>query len=135
MRRPVFALTLALLALLFSLASCHPRDSAGHAAVYTLRGEVVKLPAGDNLLTLHHEAIDGFCDQDGRVAGMDSMTMPFPLARDVPLAGLGVGDRVAVTLRVDWTADPGVQITALTRLPAAAPPLVFRAARPAGKAS
>ena len=132
MRRSSFPLARVLLGLALALAACRSESPA--AAVYRLRGEVARLPAGDNLLTLHHEAIDDFRDRDGRVVGMDSMTMPFPLGKDVPLAGVAVGDRVEITLRVDWTADPGVAITTLTKLPAAAPPLVFRPARPPAKA-
>lgn len=102
------------------------------ARVYTLRGQVIELPDPANPatgLTLNHEAIDGFVDRSGETVGMDPMSMPFPIARDLSLDGIQVGDVVEVKLAVDWEADREVEITEVRELPAGTK-LVFRAADP-----
>ncbi len=102
------------------------------ARVYTLRGQVIELPDPANPatgLTLNHEAIDGYVDRSGEMVGMDPMSMPFPIARGLPLEGIQVGDVVEVTLVVDWDGDPEVAITEVRELPAGTK-LVFRAADP-----
>ena len=109
------------------MAACGP--GAGPSPpprTYTVRGEVVELPAvpgGD--LVLHHEAIDSLQGVDGRVWGMDAMVMPFSVGAGVSLDGLQVGDKVAITLRVDWLGDRPHVITGLQRLPPETE-LVFR---------
>ena len=60
---------------------------------------------------------------------MDSMAMPFPVAKGVPLEGLAANDKVEITLHVDWEADSPVEITRLRKLPPDTK-LVFREARP-----
>jgi Cu/Ag efflux protein CusF len=70
---------------------------------YTIRAEVVRLPerpGGD--VVLRHEAVDDFTDMDGAVVGMDSMTMPFPVARGAWPEGVKVGDKLEALLVVDW---------------------------------
>ena len=108
--------------------------AAEGARSYTVRAEVVELPgaANGNLFVLHHEAIDGFVTRDGKAEGMDSMTMPFLVAKNVPLTEIRPGDKVEVLLHVDWQADRAVEITGLRKL---SPDLHldFRAARPPGK--
>ncbi len=125
-------------ALLLALAACAPQRAApsagGDARIYEVRGEVVRLPDPAEPmsdLALRHEAIDRFVGMDGEVVGMDSMTMPFPVAPDVPLAGIAVGDKVRFTLRVDWDEEPFYQITRLEKLPAETQ-LHFGPAAPAG---
>jgi hypothetical protein len=94
-----------------------------------VRGEVVELPAaGGSDLVVHHEAIDDLVGVDGTVWGMDAMVMPFALDAGVDLEGVGVGDKVELTLQMDWLADQPHRILALRRLPPETQ-LVFRRAR------
>jgi len=125
-----WSLVLICLAALLAAGCGRPRGQS-----YTVRAEVVELPndANGHLFVLHHEAVDGFVTRDGKVEGMDSMTMPFLVARNVPLSEIRAGDKVEVLLHVDWqAAERAVEITGLRKL---SPDmhLDFRAARPPGK--
>lgn len=103
----------------------------GSGREHTLRGEVKQVPVpGNSELFLHHEAIDDWTGRDGKVMGMDSMTMGFAVADGVSLGGIQPGDKVEATLRVDWEARMPVEITALRELPPDTE-LVFREASPA----
>jgi Copper binding periplasmic protein CusF len=127
--RPAVVASCALLAVLpIATASCR-QHAGGH--LYAGRGRVAQLPGpqGSRLLYLQHEPIDDFRDRQGKIVGMDSMTMPFPLADGVSLAGVRAGDPVAFELRVDWTAETEVEITSLRKLPAGTR-LVFGQAHP-----
>jgi hypothetical protein len=107
------------LAALVLIASC-TRPSQGRD--YAVRGLVQQIPtAGDPAsgFVLRHEAIDGFVGRDGEASGMESMTMPFALARGVALDSVAVGDPVEIRLHVDWSADLPVSVTAIRELPAA----------------
>ncbi|HSS48636.1 MAG TPA: copper-binding protein [Thermoanaerobaculia bacterium] len=129
MRRALkFDVALALI-LLLPAAGCGARGRN-----YTMRALVVQAPdaanpAGAGSLYLYHEPIDDWVGRDGKRDGMDTMAMPFPVARSVPLAGVAANDKVEVTLHVDWTADRPIEITRLRKLPADTR-LVFRSARP-----
>lgn len=106
----------------------------GEVARYESRGVVVAVPdPGDELtnLRIRHEAIDDFRSIDGEVVGMDSMTMPFPLAEGVTLAGIEVGDPVAFTLEVEWDGDLPYRISRIEELPAGTE-LEWRDASPPG---
>lgn len=97
---------------------------------HTFRAEVTQVPRpGNSELFLHHEAIDDWAGRDGKVEGMDSMTMGFAVADGVSLEGIQPGDKIEATLHVDWTADMPVEITALRELPPDTK-LGFREARP-----
>jgi Cu/Ag efflux protein CusF len=111
-------------------AGCRPQRGQN----YTVRAEVAELPSDANghLFVLHHEAIDGFVTRDGKAEGMDSMTMPFLVAKNVPLTEIRPGDKVEVLLHVDWQADRAVEIIGL-RKHSPDLHLEFRAARPPGK--
>lgn len=86
---------------------------------YELQGIVERLPQGpDNSLYIRHEAIDDFRDAHGEIVGMDSMTMPFPVAEGVPLEGVEAGDPIAFTFEVRWNDQPRFQVTSLRELPA-----------------
>jgi hypothetical protein len=88
-------------------------------ATYSVRGQVEALPhAGSPDLYVHHEEVKGFIGRDGKPAHMDSMTMPFTPAADVPLTGIAVGDKVAMTFEVRWHADPLLRVVKLEKLPA-----------------
>jgi Cu/Ag efflux protein CusF len=121
--------------LLFTLppllaAGCSGRSgtrNTGHT--YTVRALVEELPGPTNGLNLTHEAIDDWRGRSGEVTGMSTMTMPFPLADGVSLAGIERGDVVEIQLHVDWEQDLAVQITALRELPRGTR-LDFREANP-----
>jgi hypothetical protein len=117
------------LLLLLVLAGC-ARGGGGHD--YTVRGRVAQLPEPGNPASgfvISHQAVDDFVDRQGEVVGMDPMTMSFPLAPQVSLAGLAVNDPIEFNLHVDWRATPPIHITRLTKLPPGTP-IVFKAAQP-----
>jgi hypothetical protein len=106
-------------------------DSSG-THVYTVRGQIEELPDPEDPLSglyIRHEAVDDWIGIDGEVQGMDSMTMPFPVAEDVTFEGIEPGDKVTFTLEVDYDADPAVQVTGVRKLPDDTE-LEFRSARP-----
>jgi Cu/Ag efflux protein CusF len=115
-------------ALLLAAAGCQ-RPVRGRN--YVVRAEVVQTPdtASGHTLFLHHEPIDDWVSRDGTMDGMDSMAMPFPVARSVPISELRAGDKVEVILHLDWQADRPVEITGLRKL-SPGQILEFRAARP-----
>ena len=120
-----------LLLILGTILSCTAKDS-GSGRTYTTRGQVIQLPDPANPgtgLTLNHEAVDQFMDRQGEIVGMDPMSMPFPVAKDVSLDGIQVGDVVEFKLHVDWSAEPAAEITEIRELPAGTK-LDFRAAKP-----
>ena len=109
-------------AALVVLAGCGKGGAASSANVHTyhMRGVVVQLPkagVADRALIVHHEAVPGFVDMNGKVVGMMSMTMPFTLASDVKLDGIAPGDKIAFTLVFNWDKNSS-QVTELTKLPA-----------------
>lgn len=115
------AIAAAVLLALAGCAGCAEREDRAVVSGrnYRLRGVVVALPgAGDASLTLSHEALPDFVDSRGELVGMDAMTMPFPLGRDVALEGVEVGDQVECTLHVDWEAERPVEVTVVRELPA-----------------
>lgn len=109
-------------------------DASDGLRRYTVRGEIVRLPAatGPRQLSLRHEAIDDFADAAGKVVGMGSMVMPFDLAPGVALDGLQAGDKVEARIAVGWSPSL-LQIEQLKELPADTT-LELRAARPPGNA-
>lgn len=123
------ALALALVSLLSGLAGCGgPRRSGGEQAepaeppdqTYTVRGEVADLPRrsdGMRQIRIRHEPLPDFVGFDGEVVGMASMTMPFPLADAVDVAGVEEGDKVEMTFEVRWEGSPPLRVVALERLP------------------
>ena len=112
---------------LLAAAGCRPLR--GHN--YVVRAQVAQTPtaAAGRTLFLHHEAIDDWVSRDGKRDGMDSMAMPFPVARTVPIAELRADDKVEVILHVDWQSDRPVEITGLRKLDPGLR-LDFRAANP-----
>jgi hypothetical protein len=99
---------------------------------YIVRAQVVKPPDPVAGLYLYHEAIDDWRGRAGEVEGMDPMSMPFPVAEDVALAGIEANDKVEVKLHVDWSAETPVEITGIRELPQETQ-LVFREAKPPRK--
>ena len=107
----------ALFALLLPLAAgCSGKEAGGNT--YTMRAQVDELPVqGGRELYLTHEPIDNYVGRSGKVVGMDSMSMPFPVAKEVSLEGIEPGDVIEAQLHVDWEADLPVQITGIRELP------------------
>jgi hypothetical protein len=122
-------LTLACGVLLISAIGCGPKaetETGGHD--YTVRGQVTQPPEASSLY-IYHEAIDDWVGRGGKVEGMDTMLMPFPVAQGVPLEGIQRNDKVEVKLHVDWAADNPVEIREIRELPPDTK-LEFRAAKP-----
>ena len=98
-----------------------------------MRAEVMQLPEKPGgYVMLRHEAVDDFTDESGAVVGMDSMVMPFPVARGNSLDGLAVGDKIEAVMEVDWSQG-FMQLERIKKLPPETA-LHFGKARRAGKA-
>jgi len=113
------ALGAAMFAALSIGAACRAKNASTDQPVkrYTVRAEVVSLPTEPGGgLTLRHESVPDFTDVTGAVVGMDSMVMPFPVARGVSLENLSPGAKVEVVFSVDW-AQGLYQIERLRTLP------------------
>jgi len=105
-------------------------DSNREPDTYTgIRGEIKQMidpqvPSSE--LKIHHQQIANFKTMDGTVnvnargiAGMMSMTMPFPVAQGVSLEGFNEGDKVSFDFVVNWGNDrPAWEITKIEKLPA-----------------
>jgi Cu/Ag efflux protein CusF len=100
-----------------SSARASPDSPSSKVKHYTMRAEVVQMPdRPDGYVTLRHEPIDEFTDETGKVVGMNSMVMPFPVGRGTSLKGIAVGDKIEATLAVDW--DQGfMELQRITKLP------------------
>lgn len=85
-------------------------SSAAHKpadATYTVRGKVEMVPSRDKPtaeFVVLHEPIDDFVDPKG-ARGMNSMSMPFPLAPGTSVEGIAAGDAVEITFGVWYTPD------------------------------
>lgn len=120
----VFVLSFSLLAAL-AAAGCSPASEEAEPEnepdqVYTVRAEVVGLPQGTGdagQVRVRHEAIPDFTDAQGEVVGMASMTMPFPVAEDVDLDEIEVGDKVEMTFEVRWDGGGPLRVVELEKLP------------------
>lgn len=117
---------------MLALPACKRDESPAPAAPaptvrqdrYSVRGVIAQLPDPANPaaeLQIRHEAIPHFRGQSGEL-GMDTMTMPFPLAKGLALDGLKIGDKVTVSFEVDFDAAAdkllAYRATALEPLPA-----------------
>ena len=110
------------------LVACGPGDpatdegsAAAGARTYQVRGVLQSLPdpaTGAGQLRVRHEAMPDLVGASGEVEGMASMTMPFPVAAEVDLAGFAAGDLVRFDLRVEWEAARPAVVTAIEKLPA-----------------
>jgi hypothetical protein len=104
-----------------AVGGCSRRVPVSVADVYTVRGVVEKLPQAegpDRDLYIHHASIPDFRDERGKVVGMMSMTMPFPVAGGVSLAGIAPGDPVEFTFSISWKQPAGYQVIRIRKLPA-----------------
>ena len=112
-------LCLGLLISLFSVSGC---DQSGGAASrvdsYTVRGQIVSLPgAGGVPMQIAHEEIPDFKNREGEEVGMETMTMPFPIAEGVSLEGIESGDPVEFSFEVSWQPTR-LEIIEISELPA-----------------
>ncbi len=113
---PVVAGALLLLAL--ALVSACGSEPPAPAESYRVRGLVRQLPArAGGEVQIRHEAIPDFKNADGEVVGMDSMTMPFPVADAGLLAGIEAGDRIEMEFVVRWSGGHPLEIVAMEKLP------------------
>jgi len=86
--------------------------------VYATRGVVERPQArNDDHLIILHEEIGDFVNADGKPAVMQSMSMPFAVARGVDLSGVKTGSKLKFTFEMRWTGDEPLMITALEVLP------------------
>ena len=121
----------AIAGLALAFAACAPPSppqasttDSPSARSYTVRGMVVRLPqpgTAEPEILIRHAAIPDFVNSEGHETGMPGMTMPFPIAAGISLAGLAPGQLVEFTLCVDWQASPPMELTAIRPLPAGAP--------------
>lgn len=82
--------------------------------VYECRGVVRQLPAAGAAkpeIYIQHEAIAEFRDANGKVVGMESMAMPFPIEPSMPWQALQVGDKIAFTFEVQWQEGHPLRMT------------------------
>ena len=106
-------------------------DADREPDVYTgIRGEITSFPepnVPNSELRIRHEQIRDFKTSDGTinvnskgVAGMASMTMPFPLGEGMNLEGFSVGDKVEFDFTVNWGggSSPAWFVTRMEKLPA-----------------
>ncbi|MCA9281819.1 MAG: copper-binding protein [Phycisphaeraceae bacterium] len=103
----------AALVLCIVVAGCKPSSGSSATADdavivnYTVRGQVVEVPVEGDIKSefrVRHEAIPEYRQAGGKL-GMNTMTMPFRLGEGMSLAGVEVGDKVALTFAVEY--DPG----------------------------
>ena len=120
------------------IGGCPKNDSAGSSSsataaksitpaaapseTYTVRGEVLELPQKgkpQREFKVHHEAIDTFVGSDGKVVGMNAMTMAFPPGDGVSISDLALGDKIELTFSV-WRTDKSLDwfATKIVKLPA-----------------
>ncbi len=91
----------------------------GTTYTYHLRGIVRALPrAGQSprSIEIKTEPIARWVNFNGKIHPMMAMTMPYQLAHGLALRGLAVGDKVAFTYQVNWTADQMV-VSSISKLP------------------
>jgi len=121
----VSTLFVTLMILVIAASGCQNEADSGDSstseelASYDTRGIIISLPTEVRTLQIHHERIEEFVGRSGEIEPMDIMVMPFPLADGVSLDGFSVGDKVALTFEVSWSADnPGHWLTDIEKLPA-----------------
>lgn len=106
------------LALVFMLHGCSDSDPPERR--YHARGLVTESSQdGDELsVAIHHEQIKAFEGRDGKRSNMDSMTMLFGVAKDLPPAMFSQGTKLAFDFDVRWSKRPTLLIVKAEKLPA-----------------
>jgi Cu/Ag efflux protein CusF len=103
-----------LFAVLSSTATAACR-SAQRSEQYSVRGKIIELSRDE--VFIHHERIPAIRTFDGAIRPMESMAMSF--ARDqTSLAGLAVGDAVAISFTVHFDSGPTLRLSSISKLPA-----------------
>lgn len=94
---------------------------AADRRTYVVRGIIRELPLGNDggrtQFMAQHEAIDNFVGYDGKLVGMNSMLMAFPMGPGMSLEGFAVNDIVKITFDV-VPSEKRYFMTALEKLPA-----------------
>lgn len=121
MSRPVTRLrpAVAFAAFVAILACGSPPEPYQPPEVYRVRGVVRHVPQANpgGELSVRHEAIPDFKSSEGEAVGMESMTMPFPLADPALAEGLAAGDKIELEFEVRWDGGNPLSITAIDKLP------------------
>ena len=105
--------------LLAAISACE-REPSVRPETYRVRAQVRQVPAPDAArgeILVRHEAIPSFKNEDGEVVGMDTMSMPFPLADQALVDGLAPGDRIVMDFEVSWHGGNPLEVTAIEKLP------------------
>jgi Cu/Ag efflux protein CusF len=106
------------LAIVIGLAGCS-RSSSVTVHRYTTRGIVQQVPSENNStrsFRVKHEPIDRYT-KDGKIVGMNTMIMPFPLAEGVTVADIEPGDKVRIRFEVRTDDYITLKATKVTKLP------------------
>ncbi|MEY4580488.1 MAG: hypothetical protein RL701_5191 [Pseudomonadota bacterium] len=114
---PRLALILSLLTSLIILSACGPEDPPLRR--YHARGIVTEVSSSGAELSvaIHHERIAKFEGRDGKLSDMDSMTMLFGVASDVPRAVWSQGAKVDFEFDMRWNLRPSLWIVRAQNLP------------------
>lgn len=117
---PLFATVVCALALTWS-SGCSESKKRVPTQSYVVRGQVKVIYPEQHELEVHHEAIPDFVDYRGERVGMMPMVMPFGVDRALSLDELAVGDKLELTIVVDWDDKPAATVTRIRRLPGDTP--------------
>lgn len=121
-RRMMTVLTLTVMMMAAGCGSdATPAAAGSKTYTYTVRGEIVQLPSAESVdqqMLIRHEAIPDFINDQGEKVGMMSMTMQFPVGKDVSLEGLAVGDAISFTFDLDWSGTPPYKVVKIEKLAA-----------------
>ncbi len=97
-------------------------DVSEESNVYTVRGQVMELPDDEDprkQFVVHHEAIHEFVNREGKVSGMNAMSMPFHVPEDRAMFDtLAVGDIIEFTWSVNYSRRPAGVTSDIKKLPA-----------------
>lgn len=121
-----FALAASVAIALPGCAKKAPPKPTVTSVVYTVRGEVARLPSpadpASEFMVRHEEIPDFRASLPDGPLGMKPMIMPFTLGPGVSLEGLRIGDKITVRFSVDYGIPDGrlkeSRVLGLTPLPA-----------------
>ncbi|MDF1810392.1 MAG: copper-binding protein [Phycisphaerales bacterium] len=104
-----------------------PDPNAAPDIYENILGEITMIPIENDPTTelkIRHQQIPNFKTKDGTIninskgiAGMASMTMPFPLAQDLPFNDFAIGDKVSFDFQVNWSGTgPAWEVTRIEKI-------------------
>jgi len=104
-----------------------PDPSAAPDVYESILGEITMIPIENDPTTelkIRHQQIPNFKTKDGTIninskgiAGMASMTMPFPLAEGVSISDFAIGDKVSFDFQVNWSGTgPAWEVTQIEKI-------------------